>query len=113
MNPRTDSVRTLRDVSFPPEGNDPVHHHDFLLSVFPEILARRERLSENIFARSPVISDPTGTTSGLMHNNLMMTCESRNVILIHLCLAAEQRAVLVKSSLEHLSKPDMITVVDP
>lgn len=92
MNPRTDSVRTLRDVSLPPKGNGPVYH-DFPLSVFPEILVRRERLSENIFTRSPVISDPTGTTSGFMHNNLMMTCENRNVILIYLCLPGAARGL--------------------
>jgi len=85
VNPRTDSVRTLRGCIVLAKGNDRVHH-DFPLSVFPEILVRRERLSENIFAKSSVISDSTGTTSGLMHNNLMMTCENRNVILIYLCL---------------------------
>jgi len=82
VNHRTDSVRTLRGCIVFPKGNDRVHHD--LLLCFPEILARRERLSENIFARSPVTSDSTGTTSGLIHNNLMMTCENRNVILISL-----------------------------
>lgn len=91
VNPRTDSVRTLRGCIVPLRGNDPVYH-DFPLSVFPEFLAWRERLSENIFARSSVISNPTGTTSGLMYNNLMVTCKNRNVILIYLCLPGERRS---------------------
>jgi len=92
VNPRTDSVRTLRGCIVLAKGNDRVHH-DFPLSVFPEILVRRERLSENIFAKSSVILDSTGTTSGLMHNNLMMTCENRNVILIYLCLPEATRGL--------------------
>lgn len=89
VNPRTDSVRTLWGCI--PLGG--TMYHDFPFSVFPEIPARCERLSENIFARSPVTSDRTGTTSGLMHNNLMMTCENRNVILIYLCLPGAARGV--------------------
>lgn len=92
VNPRTDSVRTFRDVSFPPKVYDRAHHSVFSLALyFPRNGNPTSRDRRKIFSPGRrLCPDSTSTTSGLMHNDLAVTwrtqCNS-NISVLYLSRA--------------------------